>query len=175
MKIKYVVAIDAGMSTGVGIYSKKTNKVLHWCTKDFHSVQEFLSNTFEDKSEVKIIVEVPAAFLYDRNAAEDNSGVPDDSRIKIRDRKMLNIGGVRREAQLLAAALRLQGWLVYEVLPVREKKWDMEKFRLYTGRKTSIRANAHEMDAVRLAIHYADYKGKIGEEDNGTKRGSKGR
>jgi hypothetical protein len=142
-----VVGIDPGASTGVGIIRWRDDAVLHWCTQNFFSVQDFLLNTFPHKHEVKVIVEVPAGFLYDRNTPET-----DRQPAAIRDRMMLNIGGVKRESELLVEALKRLGFTVHQFPPVREKKWTPEKFRLKA--KSNRRASEHERDAVRLALHY---------------------
>lgn len=148
----YVAAIDPGQNTGVAVMNYATDEIIWWGTKSFFTVQDFLLNTFKHRQDVKVIVEVPPGFLYERNEAEESEDETPGVGRKIRDRKMLNIGGVKRESELLAEALRRLGFSVTEVSPVRQKKWTPAKFQLVT--KSHKRANKHEMDAVRLAIHY---------------------
>lgn len=146
MRKPFTVGIDPGTSTGVGVLRNSDNKVMAWVTKDFFSVQEFIENTFEgDRERVRIYVEHPPKFIYGRNRGKEGSE---------RDHFMGDAGGNRREAQLLFESLRRQGWDVELVAPVREKKWDAQRFRLFTG--SANRANQHEMDAVRLAVYYAN-------------------
>lgn len=144
-RVLYFVGVDPGVNTGIGILQRDGGKVLHWCTRDFHSAQTFLENTFPVKSQATVFVEVPNGFMYNRNDAAEN---------KVRDNMMLKIGGVRREAQLLAAALTRRGFNVVEVLPVRGKKWDQYRFELFA--KCKRRASEHERDAVRLAHYYGN-------------------
>jgi hypothetical protein len=69
-----------------------------------------------------------------------------------RDKILVNTGGVQREAQLLAEAIRRLGFEVVQVPPIRKAKWTDEEFQLATGSHQS--SNSHEKDAVRLAFHY---------------------
>ena len=62
-KPTFIVGIDPGTNTGVGIYRTTDKKVLIWTTKDFITVQEYLLNTFSDKDDVALIVEVPRTML----------------------------------------------------------------------------------------------------------------
>ena len=146
-KKPYIVGVDPGVHTGIGILQREGDKVLHWCTRDFYTAQTYLANTFQDRSQCTIFVEVPKGFMYNRN---------DMSEDKIRDRRMLNIGGVQREAKLLAGSLSRMGFEVHEVAPVQEKKWDQQRFELFARCKR--RASEHERDAVRLAFYYANKK-----------------
>lgn len=141
----FVVGIDAGVSTGVGVWRRADDKVIAHCTKDFFTVQEYLTNTFKSLDDVTVFVEHPAKFVYGRNKALAGGE---------RDNYTVDVGGNRREAQLLAESLRRQGWDVELVAPVREKKWDAARMRLFTG---SVKPSSqHERDAVRLAIYYAN-------------------
>lgn len=143
----FIVGIDPGEQTGIAIYSRKRNSILHVCSSDFVRCQKLLKSSFPNPGEVKIFVEHPARFLYDRNA-ESLHGT-------IRENVLTKMGGNRREAELLARQLVEIGFDDVElVAPVREKKWTQEKFQLRTGKKT--RASQHERDAARLAIYYAD-------------------
>lgn len=141
-KPEFVIGIDPGRQTGVGVLRYSDDKVIGWYTKNFFSVQGFLRTCYHP-SQIKIIVEVNPKFMYRRNAGEKD---------QTRDRHMTDIGGVRREAELLAETLRRLGYTVYEVPPVREKKWDEKRFRLFT--RSNKTANQHERDAVRLAFYY---------------------
>lgn len=139
----FVVGIDPGASTGVGILRWSDDKVMWWGTRDFFSVQDLLVANFREPQDVKVIVEVPPDFAYARN---------DHLEGKVRDNYIFKAGGNRREAQLLAGAIRKLGFDVVEVSPVREEKWTSEKMRLFA--RSSKRSNQHERDAVRLALHY---------------------
>ena len=141
----FIVGVDAGKQTGIGILRRADDKVMGWCTKDFFTTQDFMVETFPNKSDVKVFVETPAKMLYGRN----ESGVN-----KQEQTIMYHAGGNRREAELLAGQLRKLGFTVEEVLPVREAKWDARRMKLFTG--SNQRSNSHERDAVRLAKYYAN-------------------
>jgi hypothetical protein len=72
---------------------------------------------------------------------------------------MYYAGGNVREAELMAECLGERGYEVEMVPPVHEKKWDQQKFTLFTGSQK--RTSEHERDAVRLAIHYANKRPKF--------------
>jgi len=148
MSVKpYIVGIDPGTSTGVGVLDRPQNKVIGWTTRDFFTVREYLDAMFEDREMVKIYVEHPfGGHIKTRRAKALDDGAQD---VYLGD-----AGGNRREAQLLFETLRRDGWDVELVNPVREAKWDARRFKLFTG--SSQAANQHERDAVRLAVYYAN-------------------
>lgn len=146
---KYVVGIDAGKTTGLAVYNRHTSQLEMVYSTDFCGSVKFCETSFENKSIVTIIVELPGQFMYGRN---------DQMQGGTRDKALFGIAGNRREAQLLATVLRDRGFdQVYEVAPIREEKWTQEKFRLFTGKK--YQANPHQRDAARLAIVYANHRG----------------
>lgn len=146
---RLIVGIDPGANTGVSILRKaaklEKEKVLFWGTKDFITVQDFLINTFPDRSIVRIFVEHPPTFIYARN---DVAAGP------IRDKKQQMMAANRKESELLAKQLERLGFEVHLVPPVHEKKWDQKRLELFTGLKK--RSSEHERDAVRLAVYYAN-------------------
>jgi len=141
----FIVGIDPGSQTGVGIWRRKDQKVVTWCTQTFATVVPFLERVFEDRSQVKVFVEHPPKFIYGRNRGKEGGE---------RDNFMGDAGGNRREAKLLFEMLLAAGWDVELVAPVRETKWDAARFKLFTGSGET--ANQHERDAVRLAVYYAN-------------------
>lgn len=142
----FIVAIDSGAQTGVAIYSRKMGKVLNWYTKDFFTVQEFLTASFE-KDQVDVFVEIPQTMLYARN----------ESAIRKEELTiMYHAGGNRREALLLSQAITRLGFSVTEVAPIRQAKWNSRYMEAATGSKA--RSNQHERDAVRLVIVYSGQK-----------------
>jgi hypothetical protein len=142
---EYIIGLDPGRSTGVGILRTKDDAAIGWYTKDFFSAQSFVKECFPSRSNVRILVEVSPAVRIGHKA-----DLPEETR----DKMLVNTGGVKREASLLAESLRRDGYDVVEVSPVRKKKWTDEEFELFTG--STARANEHERDAVRLAYHYKD-------------------
>lgn len=139
----YIVGIDPGAKTGIAIWSRKPEKLIDHLTSDFLHCQKFLVTMFADRSKVKIFVELPAKFTYTRNRG-------DDDKAKGGDFHAMAIGGNRREAELLTIMLKSLGFEVENVPPVREKKWDLQKFKMFT--KSFKKATQHEMDAARLAF-----------------------
>jgi hypothetical protein len=136
------IGIDCGETTGIGVYNRHTQKILGVHTTDFFGVIEFL--TAYDKSDMTIYVEIPPTFIYSRNKFQSGA---------VRDRHAVNIGGNRREAQLLAEALRREGYSVSEVPPIRKTKWNQAEYEKHL--KTDIKTNQHCRDACRIAWNYA--------------------
>jgi hypothetical protein len=146
---RYAVGVDPGKQTGIGVYDRKHEKIVQIKTTDFWGVIPWLERTLR-LTEVKVYVEINAAFMYDRN---------DEIEDKKRDRYMLNVGGVRREGQLLLEGLRLAGIDAEEVRPIREKKWTPEQFRALC--KSNRTTNEHERDACRIAFSYANKRKEL--------------
>lgn len=143
----YIVGIDPGRETGYCIWNRQQEKLMFSCTTDFLNVQKLLLKMFEDKSTVKIYVEVPGRFVYRRNTGADG-------RITKGDSHAVNIGMNIREAQLLVIQLEYWGFDVEGVAPVREKKWTAQQYKIFT--KSDKKVSQHEADAVRLAFYYAN-------------------
>ena len=136
------IGIDCGTRSGVAVYNSQTKTITETRTTDFFGAIKFV-RTFEPET-VKIIVEVPSDFVYARNNFQGG---------KVRDKMCINIGGVRRESQLLAEALRRCGFNVSEVLPVRAHKWTAEQLKRYLG--IEARTSQHVRDAARLALFHS--------------------
>lgn len=137
--------IDAGETTGFAVYDARQNKIIQTHSTDFFGCFKFI-RTFE-KEEINIVVEVPPAFIYQRNDSQKGA---------VRDKHAILIGGNRREAQLLAKGFRILGYRVKEVLPVRAKKWTAEQFKRYLG--FDERSNQHVRDAARLAYFHSSVR-----------------
>ncbi len=142
---RYSVGIDCGENTGLSFYDRAAKKLISVHTTDFFGVALLLSAFFQD--EMHVYVEIPPTFIYSRN--DHQSGA-------VRDKQAVNIGGNRREAQLLAEDLRRKGYAVSEVPPIRQTKWTQEQFE--KEMQTQIKTNQHCRDAARIAFRYA---GKI--------------
>lgn len=142
MNKKLTLAIDCGEKSGLAIYDAQSREITKVLTTDFFGVFTFLK-TLERES-VNVIVEVPPQFVYARNSG--NSGA-------VRDKMAFQIGGNRREAQLIARGARILGFAVKEVLPVRATKWTAEQLKRETG--FSEKTNQHCRDAIRLAVFHS--------------------
>lgn len=141
-KARYIGGVDPGTQTGVGVYDRTEDRLVYLATTDFFGVADWFKR-FVRIAELKVFVEVPEIFMYDRNA---------DLADKKRDRYLVNVGGVHREAQLLAEGLRRSGFEVEEVRPVRAKKWNSDQFKQAV--KWHGQSNQHERDAGRIAWIY---------------------
>ena len=139
------VGIDAGVETGIAVYDARRNKITQTHSTDFFGVFKFIREF--GKEEINIVVEVPPAFIYQRNASQKGA---------VRDKHAILIGGNRREAQLLARGIKILGYRVREVLPVRAKKWTAEQFKRYLG--FDERTNQHVRDAARLAYFHSSVR-----------------
>jgi hypothetical protein len=147
---RFVAGVDPGKTTGVGVYDRTEGRIVFIHTTDFFGVADFLMRWVRI-SDLKVYVEIPRVFMYDRNGAQQGS---------VRDKMLINIGGVRREAELLAGLLRGQGFTVEEVPPITEKKWTQQKFQQIT--KCKRQTNEHERDACRIAFVYANKRRILG-------------
>ncbi len=136
------IAVDCGLQTGLAIYDSSIKKITEFKTTDFFGAIAFIKT--QPKETSKVIVEVPSDFIYARNDFQKGA---------VRDRMAISIGGVRRESQLLAEAVRRCGFLVQEVLPVRAQKWTAEQLERYLG--ITQRTSQHARDAIRLAFFYS--------------------
>lgn len=139
---RLTIGIDCGTHTGICIYDPKSRKIIKIHSTDFFGAFKFLKTL--DRDCVNVVVEVPGDFVYKRNDGEKGMS---------RDVMVFRIGGNRRESQLIAIGLRILGFNVKEVLPVRAKKWDAAQLKRelgYTGQ-----TNEHTRDAARLAFYYS--------------------
>lgn len=135
---KRIVGIDPGQHTGVAIYDRVSKEwVLR--TEDFWSAYDILK-TFSRETTL-IVIETPRKFMYARN---DKFTGPD-----VRNRMSSDMGGNRREAELLAARFESLGFTVNWIVPAGSK-WCAKTLKRYTG--ITARTNEHVRDAVRLAF-----------------------
>ena len=139
------VGVDAGEVTGLAVYDARQNKITATHSTDFFGCFKFIRDF--DKEAVNMVVEVPPVFIYARNASQKGA---------VRDKHAILIGGTRRESQLLARGLRILGYRVKEVLPVRAKKWTAEQFKRELGFEG--KSNQHVRDAARLAFYHSSMR-----------------
>jgi|GEM_PF-3773669 len=138
----FIIGIDPGRKTGVGVIRAADGVFLGSYTKDFFSSQIFLNESFKNRSEVLVVIEVSPAVRLPETGFDPQT----------RDKILVNTGGVKREAELLAESIRRIGFKTVEVPPIRGGKWTEEEFQLATG--SNLTANEHERDAVRLAMNF---------------------
>jgi hypothetical protein len=143
-KAEHVIGIDPGEHTGVAVYSREARRLVTVETMDFWAAHDYVLSLSPNR--VEVVVEVPGTFLYNAQTA---SNAAMQSR-PARDRKAVNVGGVRMMGELLARRFESKGFVIRRVQPARAKKWDAAQFRRYTG--WGQRTNSHERDAARLAF-----------------------
>lgn len=145
---RFAVGIDPGTTTGIGVYDRDSSRIVAVKRTDFFGVLPWLESNVR-LSNTKIFVELPGKFMYGRN----------DDVEKGRDTYMADVGGNRREAQLLAELLRRARLDVEQVRPVGKEKWDVFKFQAATKWHGSV--SQHERDACRLAMYYANKRKEL--------------
>ena len=133
------IGIDGGTKTGVAI--RDAENVLHLHTMNFWTCLEFITNTFTT-DEVAIYVEDPS-----KNKPVFHPKQGPRQRLKIAQ----NVGGVKRETDLMMHGLERAGYLVIGVRPTK-KKWSHKLFCKVTGWPTNESTNEHQRDAARLIL-----------------------
>ncbi|HIJ23071.1 MAG TPA: hypothetical protein HPP64_09165 [Gammaproteobacteria bacterium] len=128
MKYNHIVGIDPGSSTGVAKLNVTTNKLEVLQTLDFWSAYNYLDNF--DRRETLVVIEVPTTKTnWHGNGAA------------------IDVGGVIREAKLLADGIERLGFEVIRVHP--RGKVPAKNFNKITGWVG--RSNEHNRDAGMLA------------------------
>jgi hypothetical protein len=137
-KPRYAIGLDPGRSTGVAIYDREADAIIHGETLDFWRVFDLLANYPPDVAEV---------------IAEDCSLNKPTFRHKagagVQDRMARNVGAVQRESVLLIEGLRRLGYNVLAVRP-QSSKWDDAMCRRVTG--WNRRTSQHVRDAIKLCF-----------------------
>ena len=139
MNKSYTIGIDPGKQTGFAIYDRR-KQALH--------PDELKTTTFWGAynrvnalhpGNFKVIIEVPDT----KHVWQKPGKNPTRAAIQ---RQAVNVGGVIREAELLAVGLEAAGYEVLRVAP--RGKTDAKKFQLITGWEGI--TNQHERDAALL-------------------------
>lgn len=147
---RYIAGVDPGVYTGIAVFDRVENRIRYIKQTNFFGVIPWFRSMLR-VSELAVFVEVPKMFIYSRNE-EAKGGVAAK-----RDRFMANVGGNRREGQLLVEWLDLEGFTVQQIKPIGQKKWDDRQFRAIT--KWNGPASQHVIDAARIALANANYGG----------------
>ncbi len=129
-KFRFHIGIDPGKKTGFAVYDKTEKKLIMLETLDFWMAYSKAQAFSKDST--RIVVEVPKTKA---NWQEDKSTTTS-----------VNIGGVIREAKLLAEGLKRLGFHVETQHP--QGKVDDVFFEKVTGHKG--RTNEHVRDAALL-------------------------
>lgn len=139
-----IMGIDAGLHTGFAAYFRGDSS-WEFFTKSFWETHDFFSDAsmLQNREAVGIAIEVPRKFMYGRNDGERKE--------KIRNRMSSDMGGNRREAELLAARFEALGYAVVRVTPTKTK-WTADELKRHTG--ITQRTNEHVRDAIRLVWNH---------------------
>jgi hypothetical protein len=126
--IKKIAACDPGSNTGVAVVDVHSQKIITLKTMDFWSAYNYLDNF--DRRETLVVIEVPTTKTnWHGNGAA------------------IDVGGVIREAKLLADGIERLGFEVIRVHP--RGKVPAKNFNKITGWVG--RSNEHNRDAGMLA------------------------
>jgi hypothetical protein len=139
MTKQYTIGIDPGTSTGIAVFDRNSRQIVRAETLDFWAAYDLCLAEYppaicdliiEDCSKNKVQV-------YARLNAYRGSRVA------------ANVGGVKRESQLLIDGLRRRGYNVVAIRP-QGSKWDTETVKRITG--WNRRVSEHARDAIRLCF-----------------------
>lgn len=138
-KPQYVVGIDPGTKTGYAVYNRETKSISEMATLDFWSVYKRVLEYFEPHG-VIVMVEVPKHSRLHEYQDEKTGD-------RLREKIAGDVGGIAREARLLADGLELAGYQVRRVVPSRSK-WTAKDLQQRT--RITARTNEHVRDAISL-------------------------
>jgi len=133
---KSSIGIDPGVKTGFAVYSIDLGQLLEVETVDFWTAVDKVM-FYPPSYLTRVVIEVPDTKHVWQGGAKN---------AKTLQRQAVNVGGVIREAQLLAEGLEREGYPVVRVPP--RGKVDPTKFARYTGWKD--RCSQHARDAAML-------------------------
>jgi hypothetical protein len=139
--IKYVIAIDPGVNTGIGIFSVTRNELVLCQSFSFWDAIETIEKWIKEyRDVVDFIVENPNNKAVWRNGKNK----------PIQNRMARNVGSVLRDANLIIEYIQRKGYLVTNCHPVG--KLDQKKFALITGWQE--KTNQHGRDAGMMAFNH---------------------
>ena len=133
---KWVVGIDPGTHTGFAVYSVQRRAFAEIQTLSFW--EAFDRVTEYPVETTKVVVEVPSTKAVWQTLPKTG--------LRTLQRQAVNVGGVLREAELLADGLFNAGYLVIRAHPIG--KTDKKRFQRITGFMD--RLNQHQRDAGML-------------------------
>lgn len=140
MRKRYAIGIDPGKKTGVAWYDREKRKIATYETSDFWSVYHRFADETAWSQNVEFVIEVRQGHVIDGRKDGEASAFG-------RDKFAANVGGNRREAELLADGLESCGYDVRRVNPTRTK-WTAKDLKQRTG--IAERTNEHVRDAIAL-------------------------
>lgn len=138
-KRKVKIGIDGGTKTGVAIIGEDNQLML--LTLNFWTTYELIIKQHAPE-DVAIYIEDPS-----KNKPVFHRKTGPKRRLKIAQ----NVGGVKRETELLIEGLSREGYLVIPVRP-KHSKWSHDLFCKVTGWPINESTNEHQRDAARLIL-----------------------
>ena len=130
------IGIDPGTKTGVAVYDSTLKKITDVFTADFWGAYEYIKDNQHDMTIKKVIVEVPRTKSNWHKKGCDITSA--------------NVGGIYKEAHLLAEGIRRLGLNVVTEHPMG--KVDAAYVKKVTGWKD--RTSKHTRDAIMLCWGY---------------------
>lgn len=131
-----VIGIDPGKETGIAVYDRTLKRLIDVFTTDFWGAYEYLQFEQNDVNIHAVIIEVPHTKVNWHKSKHQITSA--------------NIGGIYREAQLLAEGAEKLGLNVIRQHP--QGKVDAQYIKNLTG--WNERTNEHKRDAIMLCWGY---------------------
>ena len=131
-----IIGIDPGKKTAVAVYCSTTKRIIDVFMTDFWGAFDYLQAEQNDALIKKVIIEVPRTKSNWHKKGCDITSA--------------NVGGIYREANLLADGIERLGLKVVRQHP--QGKVDAEYVKRVTGYKD--RTNEHSRDAIMLCWGY---------------------
>ncbi len=138
MKQPYVIGIDPGVNTGFAVYRRINREIISMRTLSFWSLYNEM--LLLAPGDYLVAIEVPKhSRLHEYQDGKTGA--------RLREKIAGNVGGIAREAELLADGIELLGFEVRRITPTRGK-WSAKDLLQRTGIAT--RTNEHVRDAIAL-------------------------
>lgn len=147
MKARYHIGIDGGVKTGLAVWDRETKKFDTLETVDFWQVVDLLvkyCDRFYERENTVVYIEDPSQNkpVFMKKGANNRAKI-----MKVAQ----NVGGVKRETELLIEGLERMLYTVKRIQP-SSSKWDSKTFKSITGYKK--RCSQHARDAAKLVYGY---------------------
>ncbi len=142
MKKQFVIGIDPGVKTGFAMYDRGSRTIVMTETLTFWAAYFKMSGLTAMAADLIVAIEVPKhTRLHEYQDGKTGA--------RLREKIAGNVGGIAREAELLADGLELLGFEVRRVVPSRSK-WTAKDLEQRT--RITARTNEHVRDAISLCF-----------------------
>ena len=133
---RFVIGIDPGKTTGFAVYDRKRQGLVRLDATDFWGLFDIIRQ-YPEFAVAYVVVEVPETkHIWNRLPKE----------IKAIQRQAVHVGGVIREAELMAEGIRQLGYEVKTKHPLGKRT--AAEFKAFTGWPG--KTNEHMRDAAML-------------------------